>query len=159
MRNFERSQFLYDIFIDVTEGAHIAKMKSYKHEDFYNYKVMASPRVRNGFGSETKHQGFSTGDIGAAPNRVSSYDVDTVYDKVRDSTRRDFTGFRIGDMSKRGKASTASQVSGGAHIGSSTIIFSLPPGGWSDDSTPMRSSKGGMVAAISSGKEEVSHIE
>ncbi|GMI18364.1 hypothetical protein TrLO_g7907 [Triparma laevis f. longispina] len=155
VRNFQRSQYLYDIYIGVTEGEHIAAMKTYKHSDFYDDKVMASPRARNEFGSDTDPWAKSTGVLGAAPSRITSYDVDTVFDRVNDSTRRDFTEFRTGDMAKRGKAGAASQVSGGRHIGSSTIIYTVPPGGWSDDDTQMRSSKGGMVSAISSGKEEV----
>ncbi|GMH81521.1 hypothetical protein TrVE_jg1066 [Triparma verrucosa] len=155
VRNFQRSQYLYDIYVDVTEGEHIAAMRTYKHSDFYDDKVMASPRARNGFGRDSDPWGKSVGVLGAAPSRVASYDVDTVFDRVNDSARRDFTEFRTGDMTKRGKAGTASQVSGGRHIGSSTIIYTVPPGGWSDDNTQMRSSKGGMVSAISSGKEEV----
>ena len=155
VRNFERSQHLYEDYIDVTEGTNIANMKSYKHQDFYYDKLTRSPRFRNEFGRDADPWGKSQGVLGAAPSKISSYDVDSVYDRLADSTRRDFTEFRTGDMSKRGVAGEDSEVSGGKHIGSTTIIYTVPPGGWQDDDTPMRCSSGGMRAAQSSGKEDV----
>jgi len=155
VRNYERSRYLYETYVDVTEGAHIADMKSYKHHNFYYDKLTKSPRFRNEFGRATEDWGYSQGTLGGAPSRIASYDVDSAYDRLVDSTRRDFTEFRTGDMAKRTTASDPSQVSGGKHIGSSTIIYTVPPGGWQDDESPMRTSKGGMRAAQSSGKEIV----
>ena len=155
VRNYERSQHLYEIYIDVTEGAQIADMKSYKHHNFYYDKLTRSPRFRNEFGRSTDDWGYSQGILGAAPSRIASYDIDSAIDRLVDSTRRDFVEFRMGDMAKRTNAAEPSQVSGGKHIGSTTIIYTVPPGGWQDDETPMRTSKGGMRAAQSSGKEVV----
>ena len=155
VRNYERAQHLYETYIDVKEGAQIADMKSYKHNNFYYDKLTRSPRFRNEFGRSADDWGYSQGALGAAPSRIASYDVDSSIDRLADSTRRDFVEFRMGDMAKRTNAGEPSQVSGGKHIGSTTIIYTLPPGGWQDDETPMRTSKGGMRAAQSSGKEVV----
>ena len=83
------------------------------------------------------------------PNRALT--TLTLASLVHFAHRRDFSDFRSGDMAKR----SSGQVSGGKHIGSKTIVYAVPPGGWNDDTTPMRKSLGGMRAAMSSGLEKV----
>jgi hypothetical protein len=151
LRNYERSQHLWERYTQITKGEHIANMKTYKHDDFYDDKLVRTPRFRNDFGQNHDEWGYSTGDLGAGSNRVGGYSVDATYDRIADASRRDYTDFRSGDMSKI----HTKQVSGGKHIGATTIFYTTPPGGWNDDDTPMRNNKGGMRSALSSGLSKV----
>ena len=134
-------------------------MKSYKHGSFYESKLTRSPMHSTGVGllSTSDEVSYSVGNLGLGANRVGGWDVNAVEDRVNDATRRDFAGFRLGDPAARGpyKKGEESQVSGGPHVGSSTIIYTAPPGGWDDDATPLRCAHGGYVDAVSSGKQKV----
>ena len=131
-------------------------MKDHKHNEFYDSKLTRSPRFRTEFGRDGDEWARSVGDLGAGANRVGGYSVGAVHDRVADAARRDFTEFRTGDMAARGATlAEAKDVSGGKHVGATTIIYETPPTGWSDDGGAMRKSKGGMSAIIGSGLERV----
>lgn len=103
---------------------------------------------------------------------MGTWSVDAVEDLLNDAKRRDFVDFRRGNNGSNSnnddggdnddnrrltfKSHLANpEVSGGAHIGATTIVYGVPPGGWDDKKTPMRAVPGGYVDAVSGGKEKV----
>ena len=107
LREFDKAQALWERWTEVTQGAHIGKMASYKHTDFYSDKLVKSPRFRNEFGSSEEpfgrrgediriytefgpggdEFGNSVGALGAGGNRVGGWSVDEMFDRVEDAKR------------------------------------------------------------------------
>ena len=151
IRNFPRSQHLYERHVQATQGKHLHALREYKHDSFYVDKLVMPPTFPTYFGTGKGETTSSIGPLGAAPNRIAGWSVDAVRDVLHESLRRDFVGFESGDVSASKKpGSLQSDHSGGLHVGQTTILYVVPPGGWHDDDKPMRASPGGLVAAIGS---------
>lgn len=152
LREFPRAQHLWERYTEVTQGQHIKAMKTYKHGEFYETPLSAPPAFETGFGYNQKVGG---GPLGAGTAAVGFYSVDAAHDRVKEASRRDFTGFSSGDTGKRSYGDGPSQASGGQHVGATTVLYALPPGGWSDETKAFRREPGGMRAALSGGQEGV----
>jgi len=164
-REFGKSQELWEHLVQLRDGGKLSKFKEYKHPHFYSDKLVRSPRFQSGFGARGEECTKSVGVLGAGGVRVGGWSVNAIEDRLKDAKRRDFVEFRMGNNGMDAesgknehtfKSTLANQeVSGGAHIGATTIVYVNPPGGWSDDDRPMRTAKGGYVDAVGTGKERV----